>query len=200
MFLRQMAYLVALDREKHFGRAAEACHVTQSTLSAGLKSLERELDMRLVARKPRFMGLTPEGERVAEWAHQIIADYESLKQDAGDRRKGLKGTLRLGVIPAAMPAVARLTAPFASQHPRVAIDVQSMTSSEIQRGLDKFEIDAGLTYLENEPLSRVRKTALYRERYVFVTRKAGPWGAAVSIDWRASGGSGSRSDATRPIV
>lgn len=76
MFIRQMTYLVALAREKHFARAAQACNVTQSTLSAGLRSLERELDMRLVARKPRFSGLTPEGERVAEWAIRIIADYE----------------------------------------------------------------------------------------------------------------------------
>ena len=81
LFIRQMTYLVALAREKHFGRAAEMCNVTQSTLSAGLKALERELDMRLVIREPRFMGLTPEGERVVEWARQIIADYESLKQD-----------------------------------------------------------------------------------------------------------------------
>lgn len=183
MFIRQMTYLVALAREKHFARAADACHVTQSTLSAGIKSLERELDMRLVVREPRFSGLTPEGERVAEWAHHIIADYESLKQDAGEYRKGLKGTLRLGVIPAAMPPVAKLIAPFVSKHPNVTIDVRSMTSAEIQRGLDRFEIDAGLTYLENEPLSRVRKAALYRERYVFATNTAA-LAKGHSITWR----------------
>lgn len=171
MFVRQMTYLVALAREGHFSRAAAVCNVTQSTLSAGIKSLERELDMRLVLREPRFAGLTPEGERVAEWAHHIIADYESLKQDAGEFRKGLKGNLRLGVIPAAMPPVAKLTAPFVAKHPNVTVDVRSMTSEEIQRGLDKFEIDAGVTYLENEPLSRVRKAALYRERYVFATQR-----------------------------
>src|SRR5688572_5485512 len=184
MFMRQMTYLVALGREKHFGRAAEVCNVTQSTLSAGLKALERELDMRLVIREPRFMGFTPEGERVVEWAAQILADYESLRQDVEVFRGGLKGTLRLGVIPAAMPQVARLTAPFCAKHAGVNIDVQSVTSAEIQRGLDKFELDAGLTYLENEPLSHVRKTPLYRERYVFITSKSGPWGGSSSITWR----------------
>lgn len=183
MFIRQMTYLVALAREKHFGRAAEVCNVTQPTLSSGLKALERELDMRLVVREPRFMGLTPEGERVVEWAAQILADYESLKQDVEVFRGGLRGTLRLGVIPAAMPAVARLTAPFCAKHPQVTIDVQSVTSIEIQRGLDRFEIDAGLTYLENEPLSHVRKAALYRERYLFVTSRTGPWAGAPSIAW-----------------
>lgn len=188
MFIRQMSYLVALNREKHFARAAEACHVTQSTLSAGIKSLERELGMRLVIREPRFLGLTPEGERVAEWAHQIIADYASLKQDVEGFRGGLKGTLRLGVIPAALASVAKLTAPFSAKHPHVTINVESMTSADIQRGLDKFGIDAGITYLENEPLARVRKTPLYRERYLFVTNKAGPLGGLSSIAWREAAG------------
>lgn len=189
MFIRQMTYLVALAREKHFGRAAEACNVTQPTLSSGLKALERELDMRLVVREPRFMGLTPEGERVVEWAGQILADYESLKQDVEVFRGCLKGTLRLGVIPAAMPAVAQLTAPFSAKHPQVTIDVQSVTSAEIQRGLDKFELDAGLTYLENEPIAHVRKAALYRERYLFVTSRSGPWAGAETIPWREAANS-----------
>lgn len=188
MFIRQMTYLVALAREKHFARAAQVCNVTQPTLSSGLKALERELDMRLVIREPRFMGLTPEGERVVEWAGQILADYESLRQDVEVFRGGLRGTLRLGVIPAAMPAVAKITAPFSAKHPQVTIDVQSVTSVEIQRGLDKFEIDAGLTYLENEPIAHVRKAALYRERYLFVTSRTGPWAGASSIAWCEAAG------------
>lgn len=67
-------------------------------------------------------------------------------------RGSLKGTLRLGVIPAAMPQVARLTAPFCTKHENVTVDMQSITSVEIQRGLDKFELDACITYLENKPL------------------------------------------------
>lgn len=183
MFVRQMSYLVALAREKHFARAAESCNVTQSTLSAGLKALERELDMRLVIREPRFMGLTPEGERVVEWASQIISDYASLKQDVEGLREGLKGTLRLGVIPAAMPAVAKLTSPFCARHPNVTVDVRSMTSANIQSGLDKFEIDAGLTYLDNEPLINVRKAPLYIERYIFVTHIDSPLAQAPSVSW-----------------
>src|SRR4051812_15611054 len=93
LFVRQMSYLVALAREKHFSRAAERCHVTQSTLSSGLKALEHELDVPLVLRGPRFVGLTPEGERVVAWASQIISDYENLKQDVEGLREGLKGTL-----------------------------------------------------------------------------------------------------------
>jgi DNA-binding transcriptional LysR family regulator len=184
MFIRQMTYLVALAREKHFGRAANACNVTQPTLSSGLKALERELDMPLVDRGPRFIGLTPEGERVVEWASQILSDYESLKQDVEGFRGCLKGTLRIGVIPAAMPAVARLTTPFSEKHPRVTIEVLSMTSVEIQRAFDRFELEAGVTYLENEPIAHVRKAALYRERYLFVTSRSAAQADAATITWR----------------
>lgn len=183
MFVRQLSYLVTLAREKHFARAAEKCNVTQSTLSAGLKALERELDMRLVIREPRFMGLTPEGERAVEWAAQIIIDYESLKQEVEGLREGLKGTLRLGVIPAAIPVLARLTAAFCARHPHVCVDVNSMTSIEIQNGLDKFELDAGLTYLDNEPLVNVRKRQLYKEKYMFVTSAHGSFAKLQNITW-----------------
>lgn len=183
MFIRQMTYLVALAREKHFGRAAEACNVTQPTLSSGLKALERELDMRLVHRGPRYIGLTPEGARVVDWASQIISDYQSLKQDVEVFRGCLKGTLKLGVIPAAMPAVSELTTPFSSKHVQVSIEVHSMTSAEIQRALDKFELDAGVTYLENEPLQHVRKAALYRERYLFVTSRSPRKANDAVITW-----------------
>lgn len=183
MFIRQMTYLVTLARERHFGRAADACNVTQPTLSSGIKALERELDMRLVIRASRFMGLTPEGERVVDWAGQILSDYESLKQDVEVFRGCLKGTLKLGVIPAAMPAIAEITAPFSNTHSQVAIEVHSMTSCEIQRALDKFELDAGVTYLENEPLQHVRKAALYRERYLFVTSKTARKAGGTVITW-----------------
>ncbi|WP_439541319.1 LysR family transcriptional regulator [Hyphomicrobium sp.] len=189
MFIRQMTYLVALAREKHFGRAAEACNVTQPTLSSGLKALERELDMRLVHRGPRYIGLTPEGARVVDWASQIISDYQSLKQDVEVFRGCLKGTLKLGVIPAAMPAVAELTTPFSTKHVQVSIEVHSMTSAEIQRALDKFELDAGVTYLENEPLQHVRKAALYRERYLFVTSRSSRRDTDAVITWEEAAAS-----------
>lgn len=184
MFVRQMSYLLALAREKHFTRAAESCCVTQSTLSSGLKALERELDMPLVLRGPRFIGLTPEGERVAAWAAHIVSDYENLKQDVAGLRSGLTGTLRLGVVPAAMPAVAKLTAPFCAQYPGLSVNVLSLTSAEIQVGIDKFELDAGITYLENEPLTKVRKIPLYDERYLLVTHVDSSLAQRSSVSWR----------------
>ncbi len=184
MFVRQMHYLVALAREKHFGRAALACNVSQPTLSAGIRRLEEELGLPIVVRGHRFLGFTAEGERVLGWARQIAADYDSLRQERAETGGPLSGTLRLGVIPATVPAAPLLLAAFCARHPEVRVQMLSLSSAAIQRGLDELELDAGITYLENEPLNRVRRVPLYTERYVFVTRAGSPQAQRRAMSWR----------------
>ena len=183
MILRNLRYLTALAREKHFARAAAACDVTQPALSAGIKQLEEELDLLIVRRGQRFEGLTAEGERVLEWARRILTDYESLQQEASELRAGLTGRLRIGAIPTTLPMVSLLTTPFAQQHPHVTITVLSLTSIDIQRGLDDFSLDAGLTYLDNEPLANVRTLALYLERYFLFTPASSPLAMRDTVSW-----------------
>jgi len=183
MLVRHLSYFVTLAREKHFARAADACNVAQPTLSAAIRKLEDDLETRLIVRGHRFLGLTPEGEIALMWGRQILADYQSMCEDLAGLRKGMTGLLRLGVIPAAMPAVSFLTARFCAAHPAASVEVQSMTSRAIQRGLDAFELDAGLTYLENEPLENVRRAPLYRERYVLVTHKTSRLARRTTITW-----------------
>ncbi len=183
MLLQYLRYLEALSREQHFARAAAVCKVTQPTLSAGIKQLEEELGLLIVQRGQRFEGFTAEGLRVLQWSRRILADCESLEQEASELREGLMGRLRIGAIPTALPIVALLTGPFASQHPRVAISVLSVSSLDIQRGLDEFTLDAGVTYLDNEPLTHVRTTALYHERYYLFTPAAGPVGRRKNLTW-----------------
>jgi DNA-binding transcriptional LysR family regulator len=77
----KLEFLIALARERHFGRAAEVCGVTQPTLSSGLKQLEESLNTLLVVRGSRFEGFTPEGERALEWARRIVADSRAMRQD-----------------------------------------------------------------------------------------------------------------------
>lgn len=183
MLVRHLSYFVALAREKHFARAADACNVAQPTLSAAIRKLEDYLETRLIVRGHRFLRLTPEGEKVLMWGQQILADYQSLREDLSGLRKGMTGLLRLGVIPAAMPSVSFLTARFCAAHPAATVEVQSLNSRSIQRGLDAFEIDAGLTYLENEPLENVWRAPLYRERYVLVTHHANRLARRKTITW-----------------
>jgi DNA-binding transcriptional LysR family regulator len=186
VLLRQLQYLAALAREKHFARAATVCEVTQPTLSAGIKQLEETFGVLIVERGQRFRGLTPEGERVLEWAMRVLSDYNSLEQELSGMKKGggLTGRLRIGAIPTALPVTALLTSPFVKLHPGVTITILSRTSIEIQRGIEDFELDIGLTYLDNEPLSRVRTIPLYQEHYLLFTPRDSEFGGRSEITWR----------------
>jgi len=181
--LRHFRYLVALASEKHFGRAAKRCNVSQPTLSAAIRQLETELGVPIVERGQRFQGFTAEGQRALDWAHRILGDCDSLQHELGTLRQGLFGKLRLGVIPSTLPIVPLITGPFYRRHPLVTITVLSLSSIAIQTGLDEFEIDVGLTYLDNEPLSHVRSMVLYRERYLLLTPAGGPFAGRKSVTW-----------------
>ncbi len=183
MLIRHLSYFVTLAEEKHFARAAELCNVAQPTLSAAIRKLEEDLGVTLIVRGHRFSGLTPDGERALEWGRQILLDHDSMLRELGGTHHGVKGTLRLGVIPAAMPSASFVSELFLSHNPEATIDIRSMTSRAIQHGLHAFEIDGGLTYLENEPLEHVRRTPIYAERYVFICRDDHPFASRRSIAW-----------------
>jgi DNA-binding transcriptional LysR family regulator len=183
MIIRHLQYLSTLARERHFARAAAVCNVTQSTLSAGIKQLEESLGVLIVERGQRYLGLTDEGERVLAWAQRVLTDYSGLQQELSEMREGMVGQLRIGAIPVTLPIVPLLTGPFARRHERTDIVVTSETSIEIQRHLDEFGLDVGVTYLDNEPLARIRTLPLYRERYVLVTRADAPLSACDAVGW-----------------
>ena len=146
MFVRQLDYIVTLAREKHFARAAEICCVSQPALSAAVRNLETELGIAIVQRGQRFQGFTPEGERILDWARQTLAALEGLKQEASMSRVKLSGTLRLGAIPTTMPIVSLLTGRCREQHADLRQQVLSLSTEDIMRRLDDFELDVGLTY------------------------------------------------------
>jgi DNA-binding transcriptional LysR family regulator len=169
MVLRQLEYLSALARERHFGKAAAACHVTQPALSVAIRKLETELGVELVRRGRRYDELTPPGRELLRWAQQTLASAEGLLSEAARLSGELSGRLRLGVIPTALPAVAEITAPLLLAHPSVDLEIRSLSSREIAEQLESFAIDAGITYLDNEPLGNLRGRPLYTERYALLT-------------------------------
>jgi DNA-binding transcriptional LysR family regulator len=179
----KLEFLIALAQEKHFGRAAEACGVTQPTLSAGLKQLEDTLGVILVRRGSRFLGFTAEGERVLDWARRIVADTRAMKQDVEQHKHGLSGHLRIAAIPTALPMTAALTTPFHARYPAVRYTVVSRTSAEILELLQNLDIDVGLTYIDNEPLGKVSAVPLYRERYCLLTTKTNELAGRESVSW-----------------
>jgi DNA-binding transcriptional LysR family regulator len=183
MIIRQLVYLDALAREKHFRRAAEACHVSQPTLSAAIHQLEEELGVLIVERGHRFQAFTREGEAVLVHARRILAEADLLKESIAELRQGVTGRIRLGVIPTALPIVAHITAPFSTRFPGVSLTVLSLTSQEIQRRIDAFELEAGLTYLDNEPLENVVSKPIYQESLVLLTRADSDLGKRSSLTW-----------------
>jgi len=183
----KLEYLIALAHEQHFGRAAETCGVTQPTLSAGIKQLEDMLGVLLVQRGSRFRGLTPEGQRVLDWARRIVGDARAMRQEIRALKQGLAGRLRIAAVPTALAAVAALTTPFRARHPGVSFTILSRTSIEILGMLENLEIDAGVTYLDNEPLGRVRALPLYHEQYRLLTAADSPLGDRDEVTWAEVG-------------
>ena len=183
MLLRQLEYLNALAREGHFGRAAEACQVSQPALSAGIRKLETELRVQIVQRGQRFEGFTPEGAQVLKWAQLMIAEQGALRHSLDTMQGRLSGVLRIGAIPTALTVASLLTTPMRKRHPMVRFSLESMSSRDIVSRLNDFDIDVGMTYIDGEPLGRVRTIPLYRERYLFLTPRAGQFAGRDSINW-----------------
>src|SRR5215210_1879774 len=183
----KLEFLLALARERHFGRAAEACGVTQPTLSAGVKQIEEKMGVLLVNRGSRFQSFTPEGEKVLDWARRIVGDERAMRAEINALRHGLTGRLRIAAIPTALAMIASLTTPFRQRHSNVQFTVMSRTSIEVLEQLDNLEIDAGVTYLDNEPLGRVTAVPLYRERYRLITSSDAPLGDRASVTWAEVG-------------
>jgi DNA-binding transcriptional LysR family regulator len=156
-------------------------------MSTSIKQLEEILGVMLVQRGSRFLGFTPEGERTLDWARRIAGDARAMKQEINTLKSGLSGEIRLAVIPTVLGMVASLTTPFRAKHPNVRFRILSCTSIEILGQLENLEADAGLTYLENEPLGKVRSIPLFDETYVLLTAPDAQFGDREQVTWAEVG-------------
>ena len=180
----KLEFFIALARAEHFGRAAEECGVSQPSLSAAIRQLEDQLGVVLVVRSARYQGLTPEGQRVLEWARRIVGDTRTMREEMRAARRGLAGHIRLAVIPTALAMVPRLTESFQARHPDVTFSVTSRTSLQVLSQIENLEIDAGISYLDNEPLGRVTTVPLYSERYHLIAAAGTPLADQESVTWQ----------------
>ncbi|MDE3080862.1 MAG: LysR family transcriptional regulator [Paracoccaceae bacterium] len=187
--IEKLEMFIALAREQHFGRAAEACGVTQPTLSVAIRQLEEQLGVQLVWRGSRFGGLTPEGLRVLDWARKIVGDTRAMRDEMRAARQGLSGRIRIGVIPTALTVATQLSMAFSRSHPNVHFTFFSRTSIEILSMMENLELDAGITYLDNEPLGRVTSVPLYRENYTLVCAPGHILFERLEVGWAEVGGS-----------
>ena len=179
----KLEMFIALAREGHFGRAAESLNIAQPTLSGGIRQLEDQLGVQLVHRGSRFGGLTPEGQTALGWARRITSDARQLRDEMRMSRHGLSGEVRLAVIPTAQTWAARLCTSFSDRHPNVRFTILSHTSREILQMIEDFTADAGISYLDNEPLGRVDTARLYTESYILVCPCGSGFDERAQMGW-----------------
>ena len=141
-------YLAALNVHRHFGRAAAACHVTQPALSNALRALESHFGCTIVRRSRQFEGFTPEGERVLAAAHRMLREQEALEQEVASGQGQARGRLVIGTVPTALPLAARFAARLAQRHAGLAPQLRSMSSQDIEAGLESLAIDLALGFTD----------------------------------------------------
>jgi len=146
--VKQLQYLVALRRFGHFGRAADACFVTQSTLSAGLRELETLLGITLVERTRRVVRFTALGEKIADKAIKVLCETEELAEMARAQGRPLHGDLRMGVIPTIAPFLLPTMLPqLRAQWPELKLYLREETSSAACEALHRGQLDCVLLAL-----------------------------------------------------
>ena len=181
--LKQLQYLVALREHGHFGKAADACFVTQSTLSAALRELETLLGVTLVERTRRVVRFTALGEKVADKAVRVIRETEELAELARAQGKPLHGELRLGVIPTIAPFLLPAMLPrLRTEWPDLKLYLREETSQAACEALHRGQLDCVLLALPYA-CGDVDSVPLLDDR-LFVAFPGGeaPSGTAVEVD------------------
>lgn len=166
--LRDLQYINALARLKHFAKAAAECGVSQPAFSMRIRSLEDRLGVTIVRRGNRFQGLTAEGEAILRHARRILDDVRFLEQDLLAARGEISGRLALGVVPTAAAYAARLAIGLHGAYPGIVARIETATSLTIQQRIDDGTIDAGLTYSDTVSSDVMTVEPLYEEHYVLL--------------------------------
>jgi LysR family transcriptional regulator, hydrogen peroxide-inducible genes activator len=181
--LKQLQYLVALRQHGHFGKAAEACFVTQSTLSASLRELESSLGVTLVERTRRVVRFTALGERIADKAIRILREAEELAEMARAEGQPLHGELRMGVIPTIAPFLLPAMLPrLRSEWPKLKLYLREETSQAACEALHRGHLDCVLLALPYA-CGEVDSAPLFDDRlFVAFPRGEAPRGPTVDVD------------------
>jgi LysR family hydrogen peroxide-inducible transcriptional activator len=178
---RHLRYLCALEEHLHFGRAAEACAVTQSTLSAGLRDLEALLGASLVERTKRRVAFTPLGRAVATRARRVLRESEDLVDLARGSGEPLSGDLRLGLIPTVAPYLLPRALPLVrAAHPRLRPYLREDQSADLLDQLDAARLDAVVLALPY-PLGEHESMVLARDELLLVCPRAHPLAARDTV-------------------
>jgi len=171
--LQQLRYLIALDEERHFGRAADKSFITQSTLSASLRDLESTLDVTLVERDRRHVAFTAIGDAVVARARDLISQANDLTELCASSRNPLTGTFRLGVIPTIAPfALPTSLATIRTQFPKLKLFLREDLTAVCLERLLASALDAALIALPYDLPAGIETLPLFDDEFLFVTADA----------------------------
>jgi LysR family transcriptional regulator, hydrogen peroxide-inducible genes activator len=180
--LRQLRYLRALARHRHFGRAARACAVSQPALSMQIKELEAALGVALVERTPRDLRLSAEGAEVVRRAEAILRDVRDLESYASERRSDLGASLTLGVIPTVGPYFLPAVLPrLQRQYPKLEFRLHETRTETLIEGLGAGDLDAALLALPLDD-AQIETVPLFEDRFLFVTAAAHRGPRSMRVD------------------
>ena len=181
MTLQQLEYIVAVYRTRHFVKAAEACGVTQPTLSAMIQKLEAELDVKLFERSSQQVMPTAIGKVVVEQAWKVLNRARKLKDIVAEEKKSLTGTFRLGILPTIAPyLLPRFFPRLMRENSSLEIRVVEMKTADIRRAIDRGEIDAAVM-VDTGDLDDYALTTLFYEQFLAYVSPSDQLSAKKSI-------------------
>lgn len=171
MTLTQLEYVLAVDKFRHFGRAAKNCNVTQPTLSMQLQKAEEEIGMIIFDRSKNPILPTLEGEKVISQARVVVKEYKKIFDIINDDKKILHGNFKLGVIPTLAPYLIPLfVGNFSKKYPKVNLIIEEYKTEEIIKLLSNDEIDAGLLVTPLNEVDMIERVLFKEAFYVFTSK------------------------------
>ena len=183
--MKQLQYLVALADTRHFGRAAERCNITQSTLSAGIRDLESVLGTVVAERSNRPVVITRVGEQIAERAKAVLREAEEIMETARAARSPMTGELRLGVIPTISPfLLPRVLPVLRARFPELTIYLREEQTAPLLARLEDGELDAALIALPYET-EDLRIDIISEDEFLFACHREHPLAGTAEISREA---------------
>lgn len=182
MTLTELKYMIAVARERHFGRAAESCFVSQPTLSVAIRKLEEELGVVLFERGGGEVGITPIGQRIVEQAHKVLEEGANLREIARQAHDPLEGPLRVGVIHTVGPyLLPRLVPTQIAATPQMPLLLQESMTVHLLELLKQGEIDCAIVALPL-PDTGLNVRPLYDEPFLVAVPRQHAWASRTHID------------------
>jgi LysR family transcriptional regulator, hydrogen peroxide-inducible genes activator len=171
MTIQQLEYLIAVDKHRHFGHAAESCFVTQPTLSAQLSKLEKELGVILFDRSKMPVIPTEIGVQIITQAKKVVTESKGIYELVAQLKGDISGTIKLGIIPTLAPYLLHLfIRKFLEKYPNVKLEVQEMVTEEVVKKLKNDELDLGIIVTPLEEAGIVEKPMFYEKFYAYFSR------------------------------